>query len=100
MRKEYRERSELVVKRLSKLPSLHCYQPHAGMFVMCDVSQTGMDGNEFASRLLDAEKVSVVPGAAFGPSASNCVRIGLAQPQHVLKRACKRIKRFIEAQSG
>jgi arginine:pyruvate transaminase len=67
------------------------------MFVMCDVQGTGMDGREFASRLLDAERVSLVPGDAFGPSAHYCVRIGLAQPQHVLKRACKRIKRFIAA---
>ena len=98
MRKEYRERRDLVLKRLHKLKGLHCHRPRAGMFVMCEVGATGMSGREFASRLLDAEKVSVVPGDAFGPTASNCVRIGLAQPRHVLKRACKRIRRFIEAQ--
>ena len=97
MREEYRQRRDLVLKRLGKLPGLRCHQPRAGMFIMCEVGDTGMDGREFASRLLDAEKVSVVPGDAFGPSASHCVRIGLAQPGHVLKRACKRIKRFIEA---
>ena len=67
------------------------------MFVMCDVDETGMDGREFARRLLDSELVSVVPGDAFGPSARNCVRVGLAQPRHVLKQACKRIRRFIAA---
>ena len=97
MREEYRHRRDLVLKRLGKLPALHCHRPRAGMFVMCEVGATGMSGREFASRLLDAEQVSVVPGDAFGPSANNCVRIGLAQPPHTLKRACKRIKRFIEA---
>jgi arginine:pyruvate transaminase len=96
MRKEYRHRRDLVLKRLEKLQGLHCHRPRAGMFVMCDVGGTGMTGNEFANRLLDAEKVSVVPGEAFGPTAASCVRIGLAQPPHVLKSACKRIKRFIE----
>ena len=97
MRSEYALRRDLVISKLEKLDGLHCYTPRAGMFVMCDVEGTAMDGREFASRLLDAERVSLVPGDAFGPSAQNCVRIGLAQPQHVLKRACKRIKRFIEA---
>jgi arginine:pyruvate transaminase len=97
MRKEYLRRRDLVLKRLGKLPGLHCHRPRAGMFIMCDVGETGMTGREFASRLLDAERVSVVPGDAFGPSADNCVRIGLAQPPYVLKRACKRIKRFIGA---
>lgn len=100
MRKEYLHRRDLVLKHLQPpqgLAGLHCHRPRAGMFIMCDVSATGMSGREFAGRLLDAEKVSVVPGDAFGPSASSCVRIGLAQPPHVLKRACKRIKRFIAA---
>ena len=97
MRREYLERRDLVLKRLDNLEGLQCHKPRAGMFIMCDVGATGMDGREFASRLLDAELVSVVPGDAFGPSAANCVRIGLAQPPHILKKACKRIKRFIEA---
>ena len=96
MRTEYLERRDLVLKRLDRLPVLRCHKPLAGMFIMCDVSGTGMNGREFASALLDAERVSVVPGDAFGSSAENCVRIGLAQPRHILKRACKRIKRFIE----
>jgi arginine:pyruvate transaminase len=97
MREEYRIRRDLVISKLEKFEGLHCHIPRAGMFVMCDVDGTGMDGREFARRLLEQERVSVVPGDAFGPSAKNCVRVGLAQPQHVLKRACKRIGRFIEA---
>jgi arginine:pyruvate transaminase len=100
MRKEYRHRRDLVLKRLGKLPGLHCHRPRAGMFVMCNVGATGLSGREFAAKLLEAERVSVVPGDAFGASATDCVRIGLAQPPHVLKRACKRIKRFIEAQQA
>ncbi len=97
MRQEYAERAEYVVRKLEKLPGLHCHPPKAGMFVMVDVDGTGMDGRKFAQRLLEEQLVSVVPGDAFGPSAKNCVRVGLAQPRHVLKRAIKRIARFIEA---
>jgi arginine:pyruvate transaminase len=33
----------------------------------------------FAERLLEEQAVSVIPGEAFGPSARNFVRLGLAQ---------------------
>jgi arginine:pyruvate transaminase len=86
-----------VVEKLGKLTGIHCHRPKAGMFVMCNVGGTGMDGREFARALLEAELVSVVPGDAFGPSAKDCVRVGLAQPRPLLKQAVLRIKRFIEA---
>ncbi|MCZ6828055.1 MAG: aminotransferase class I/II-fold pyridoxal phosphate-dependent enzyme [Gammaproteobacteria bacterium] len=97
MREEYRQRRDLVLSELKKLDSLHCHVPRAGMFIMCDVSGSGLSGRDFSSQLLDAEGVSVVPGDAFGPSAASCVRIGLAQPRHVLGKACQRIQRFCDS---
>ena len=94
MRDEYRERRDLVLHYLRKEKTLRCGRPHAGMFIMCDVSGTGMDGRRFAERLLQEQGVSVIPGKAFGPSTRDYVRIGLAQSQPVLKRACKRIRAF------
>jgi len=96
MRKEYRARRDFVLRKLSKVSRLACSRPRAGMFVMCDVSGTGMSGREFADQLLAAEQVSVVPGDAFGPSAAGFVRIGLAQNEVTLRKACKRIRRFCE----
>lgn len=97
MREEYRERRDYVLGKLEKCPQLRCHRPRAGMFIMCDVAATGLSGREFAEQLLTAQGVSVVPGDAFGPSASDCVRIGLAQNEAVLKKACKRIRKFCEA---
>ncbi len=97
MRDEYRERRDFVLERLNAVESIHCTRPHAGMFIMCDVSDTGMDGREFAQRLLAEQAVSVIPGDAFGPSAHTFVRLGLAQSRPVLKRACDRIAAFCAA---
>ena len=97
MRREYCDRRDLMLERLGRVDGLRCHKPGAGMFVMCEVGGLGLDGRAFAEQLLDAERVSVVPGDAFGASAGGCVRIGLAQPRPVLKRACKRIREFIEA---
>jgi arginine:pyruvate transaminase len=94
MREEYRQRRDFVLAKLGKISSLSCCRPRAGMFIMCNVSATGLSGRQFAERLLDEQLVSVVPGDAFGPSAADFVRIGLAQDMSVLKKACKRIRRF------
>jgi arginine:pyruvate transaminase len=97
MREEYMKRRDLMLLDLKNLEALHCHVPRAGMFIMCDVSGTGLSGRDFASQLLDTQGVSVVPGDAFGPSAASCVRIGLAQPRHILSRACQRIQAFCES---
>ncbi len=100
MREEYRDRRDLVLSKLDRIGQLTCSRPRAGMFVMCDVSATGLSGREFAEQLLSAEQVSVVPGDAFGPSAADFVRIGLAQNAVLLKKACKRIRRFCDSLAG
>ncbi|MEM6605113.1 MAG: pyridoxal phosphate-dependent aminotransferase [Pseudomonadota bacterium] len=94
MRVEYRARRDYVLKKLGRIDALRCVTPKAGMFIMCDVSGTGMDGSQFAELLLDEQGVSVIPGAAFGNSTRNFVRLGLAQDKPTLKRACRRIRTF------
>ena len=95
MRLEYLARRDIIVAGLNALPGLRCTLPDAGMFVMVDVSGTGMDGLAFAGRLFDAEGVSTVPGVGFGPSARAYVRISLAQDRATLARALARIARFV-----
>jgi arginine:pyruvate transaminase len=97
MRDEYRRRRDFVVGRLNRVDGLRCGHPRAGMFIMCDVSPSGMDGTAFAQRLLEEQAVSVIPGEAFGPSAARYIRLGLAQEESVLKRACRRIREFCDS---
>jgi len=95
MRLEYLARRDLLVAGLNALPGLRCAVPDAGMFVMVDVSGTGLDGLAFAERLFDAQGVSTVPGVGFGPSGRNYVRISLAQDRATLARALERIAGYL-----
>ncbi|WKD49161.1 pyridoxal phosphate-dependent aminotransferase [Microbulbifer spongiae] len=95
MRDAYKRRRDLIVARIGRIPGLNCYSPEAGMFVMVDVSEVAASGQEFAEALLDAERVSVLPGAPFGRSAVNHVRLTLAAEEAELTRALDRIERFV-----
>lgn len=93
----YRKRRDLVVGLLSDAPAVTVLVPEAGMFVLLDVSETGMTANKFAAELYDAEGVSTLDGAAFGEPASSCVRISFTSSEAELQEGCKRINRFLNA---
>ena len=91
----YQKRRDLVCERLDAMPRLKYLRPESGMFVMVDVSDIDEDDKKFAQRLLDAERVSVLPGSAFGRSTTGHVRVSLVQPEEVLSEGCKRLHRFV-----
>ena len=55
-----------------------------------------MTSDELATFLLESEKVSVVPGTAFGRCGEGFLRISYAYSIDDLKVALERIERFIE----
>jgi arginine:pyruvate transaminase len=91
MRDAYAARARHVAESLAGVPGLRVHAPQAGMFVMLSVQGTGLDGEAFAHRLLDEQKVAVMPGAAFGDAAAGMVRISLTVPDASLAEGCTRI---------
>jgi arginine:pyruvate transaminase len=68
--------------------------PEAGMFMLIDVSATGLSGGQFMRALYDTQGVSVMDGAAFGTAAARCVRVCFATDEATLDTACARLRRF------
>jgi aspartate/methionine/tyrosine aminotransferase len=75
---------------------LRALAPEAGMFMLIDVSATGLTGAQFARALFAAQGVSVMDGAAFGRTAAHCVRVCFAAEEATLDAACARLRRFCE----
>ena len=71
-----------------------------GIYVMLDVSDTFESGEDFAWSLLEAEKIAVTPGEAFGRAAAGHVRISLCQDEQTLAQAASRIRNFVETRAG
>lgn len=88
-------RCELMYQGLAGTPGLRMQRPEAGMFMLVDVSGTGMDGRRFMQELYSAEGVSVLDGGVFGPETAGVVRICFAVEEKVIEDACRRIRRFV-----
>lgn len=95
MKREYRRRREFVVKELNNL-GLVCNMPQGAFYAFPSIKSTGLTSLEFSRKLLDEEKVAVVPGTAFGDCCEGYIRISYASSLDNLKEALTRIKRFLE----
>ncbi|MDD5697451.1 MAG: aminotransferase class I/II-fold pyridoxal phosphate-dependent enzyme [Victivallaceae bacterium] len=95
MRREYQQRRDFVVNGFNEI-GLKCLKPKGAFYVFPSIKSTGLSSREFATRLLQEQKVAVVPGTAFGACGEGYIRCCYAASYEELAEALKRIKIFIE----
>lgn len=100
MTENYARRAGVVEKVLAGSNLLKPMMPEGGMFVVVDVSATGLGGEAFAWELLRKEQVAVMPGSSFGHQAAGFIRISLTVPDDVLEEAVSRMARLATSLSG
>ena len=98
MRREYNERRKLILNGLREL-GFPCFEPLGAFYIFPSVSHLGMSSEEFCQKLIQEQRVAIVPGGAFGESGEGHVRISYAYSREHLKEALKRLKRFVEEHS-
>ncbi|WP_413991411.1 pyridoxal phosphate-dependent aminotransferase [Labrys okinawensis] len=94
MVESFRRRAEILPEALANAPGLRCSKPEGGMFAMVDVTGTGLDGENFAWRLLNEESVAVMPGSSFGQQAAGHIRVSLSADADQLREAAARMVRL------
>jgi len=95
MKREYNRRRQFIVAELNAL-GLKCSLPQGAFYVFPCIKSTGLSSMEFSRKLLDEQKVAVVPGTAFGSSAEGYIRISYASSMDNLKEALRRIALFLQ----
>jgi len=90
----FRQRANLIVQAL-KDNGLPCHQPEGAFYAFPSIRGSGLNSMEFCRRLLDDEKVAIVPGSVFGRSGEGHVRIAYAADTNTIETAIGRIGRFI-----
>lgn len=89
-------RRERLLAGLRGIPGIRPSAPDAGMFMLVDVSDTGLSAGEFMRALYERQRVSVMDGAAFGRRTRQFVRICFAAEEATIDAACARIRQFCE----
>ena len=95
MRNAYNQRRRFLMHAFKEM-GLECFEPYGAFYVFPCIKEFGITSDEFATRFLEAEKVAVVPGNAFGDSGEGFLRISYAYSLENLKIAMERMKRFVE----
>lgn len=91
MRARYSRRARLTEEALAGSNVIKPLMPEGGMFILLDVSATGLEGEDFARRLLRDKHVAVMPGSSFGEEAKSFIRLSLTVPDDTLREAVGRI---------
>ena len=94
MREEYNRRRKLIVGGLNEL-GLPTFEPHGAFYAFPSIQVTGMDDESFAQKLLEEERVAVVPGSSFGPGGEGYVRCSYATAYEKIEEALRRMDRFM-----
>ena len=103
MVKEFEKRRNYMLERIENMEDITCINPSGAFYVMLNISKylgktiSGVkvsNSVEFADKLLDAEKVAVVPGAGFG--LDSYVRLSYATSMEEIKKGLDRIENFLK----
>lgn len=95
---EYDKRRQTIVQGFRKM-GLSCFEPQGAFYCFPRIADLGLSSDDFCTKLLEAEKVAVVPGSAFGSSGEGFVRCSYAYSIEAIQEALRRIERFIQNQA-
>lgn len=92
----YTRRRDKAVAALRGANKIALSPPQGAMYVMLDVRATGLSGSDFAMRLLEEEKIAVMPGESFGGAAAGHIRVALTTDDDAMVDALHRLAAFAE----
>ncbi|MCI9378961.1 MAG: aminotransferase class I/II-fold pyridoxal phosphate-dependent enzyme [Eubacterium sp.] len=95
MRDEYDKRRDIMVQGFLEM-GLSLAVPEGAFYVFPSVSALGMGSQEFCSRLLEEQRVAVIPGDAFGACGEGYIRCSYAYSEEMITKCLQRIALFVK----
>ena len=95
MQDEFRARRDMLYESLNAIPGISvAVRPAGAIYLLANVSGTGLGSAEFSERLLVEHGVALLDAAHFGAGGQGLVRISFAQSRERLAEGCSRIAAF------
>ncbi|HEY5078338.1 MAG TPA: pyridoxal phosphate-dependent aminotransferase, partial [Opitutaceae bacterium] len=82
-------RRRMLHAMLTAIPGVSCVLAQGAFYLFPNISAFGLSSLEFCGRLLEKEKVAVVPGSAFG--AEGYIRLSYATGDETIQRGAERL---------
>jgi aminotransferase len=95
MKEHYQKRLAYTYDRLVSM-GLDITKPNGAFYVFPSIKAFNVGSFEFASRLLEEEKLAVVPGNAFSSYGDGYIRISYAYSLEVLEEGLNRLQQFLK----
>ena len=81
-----------LLEGLQAIEGLECARAQGAFYLFPNIEKLGLGAADFAARLLEKEKVAVVPGEGFG--APGYMRLSYATSDDVIEKGLGRLKQF------
>ena len=94
MASEFRKRRDYLIQRVDNIPSLSYVRPGGAFYLFCNISRTGLKAQDFSLRLLNEERVALIPGDGFG--RDDYIRISFAVNLETIKKGIDRLERWLK----
>ena len=91
---EYHKRRDYLLARLEAM-KLPCVKPNGAFYVFPSIKEFKMDSMTFALRLVEEQRLAVIPGNAFSSYGDEYIRLSYSYSMEELEDACDRLERFI-----
>ncbi|MEO0510986.1 MAG: pyridoxal phosphate-dependent aminotransferase [Verrucomicrobiota bacterium] len=81
-----------LLEGLNAIDGIECARAQGAFYLFPKMDSFGLSANDFAAKILEEEKVAVVPGEGFG--APGYMRLSYATSDEVIEKGLKRLARF------
>lgn len=88
---EYDRRRRFMTDALNAIPGVQCPLPQGAFYLFPRVAYRGLDSNALARFMIEKAHVAVTPGAAFGRTASQNIRLTFATSMANLRAAAEQL---------
>jgi len=93
----FRRRRDLALAVLASQNTVTAIPNGGAMYMMLDISTTGLSGEAFAHALLETHQIAVMPGESFGAAAAGHIRVAMTVDDAAFAAALRTLCGFAES---
>ena len=92
---EFKDRRDIIVDGLNRVPGIRCATPKGAFYVFPNVEETGMTSRALADALLNDAGVACLAGESFGEYGTGYLRFSFANSVENIEKAVERIAALV-----